>query len=364
MKKFYPFVLAIVLAALASCSVLPRNPQVPWAVAHRGCHLKDANGFYINENCPEGVRMARRYGYPAVEIDVKYTSDSVMVVMHDKSINRTMRRASDYGKIKEQVLVTKTPFDSLRANYVLVSSDPSLRRPIPTLEEMLQACREEGIIAMLHSALPESYRLAQEMLGDNGWIAFSSYGNLTGVRDFSNCLILMNSSKGTVEDVLPHLASLGGRAGISSMNHGMMDSAYIRTLRDAGYEAQASIFPVPHEQRALHDGVSIELSDFFWFQTAGRKPAEQWKERGVTLASGDSLAWTGKLLEYGAVTLEIDFTGEIEVDLGNGFVYHLSHSEPGPELLGIRLFRRQPEVTIKALSETKLRDLRVRVYSL
>ena len=46
-------------------------------VAHRGCWLMDGDEFYINENCPAGVEMAARYGYPAVEIDVRYTLDSV-----------------------------------------------------------------------------------------------------------------------------------------------------------------------------------------------------------------------------------------------------------------------------------------------
>ncbi|MBO4768278.1 MAG: hypothetical protein J5495_01970 [Bacteroidales bacterium] len=362
-KTFTVAVLTGILAA-ASCSVLPRDPQVPMAVAHRGCHLKDADGFYINENCPEGVRMARRYGYPAIELDVKYTSDSVMVVMHDKSINRTMRRASDYGPVEEKVLVSETPFEVLRRDYVLVSSDPALRRPIPTLEEMLQACKEEGVVAMLHSALSESYRMAQEMLGDEGWIAFSSFKSLKSVRDFSNCLILMNSSNGTVEDVLPSLGAIGSRCGISSMNYKMMDAAYIKTLRDAGYEVQASIFPVPHEQRALRDGVSIELSDFFWFQKEGRKPVSTWKERGRSLAEGDSLVWSADPLEYGAVTLEINFSGDLTIDLGGGFTYTLSHSEPATELLGIRLFRRTPSIRITAPGPAVIRGLRANLYEL
>ncbi|MBO4570886.1 MAG: hypothetical protein J5699_03035 [Bacteroidales bacterium] len=362
-KAFTVAALTGILAAV-SCSVLPRDPQVPMAVAHRGCHLKDADGFYVNENCPEGVRMARRYGYPAIELDVKYTSDSVMVVMHDKSINRTMRRASDYGPIEEKVLVSETPFELLRRDYVLVSSDPALHRPIPTLEEMLQACKEEGVIAMLHSALPESYRMAQEMLGDDGWIAFSGFNNLKEVRDFSSCMILMNSSKGTVEDLLPSLEKLGTRCGVSSMNYKMMDAGYIKRLRDAGYEVQASIFPVPHEQRALHDGVSIELSDFFWFQTDGRKPVSTWKERGRRLAAGDSIVWSAAPVEYGAVTLEINFSGELTIDLGEGFTYSLSHSEPATELLGIRLFRRTPTVSITAGSGALVRELRARLYTL
>ena len=85
------------------------------AVAHRGCWLRENSGeYYIPENCPAGVAMAARYGYPAVECDVKYTKDSVMVIMHDGTINRTMRNAADYSKIQEPVRVSETTFAELR----------------------------------------------------------------------------------------------------------------------------------------------------------------------------------------------------------------------------------------------------------
>ena len=103
-------VLGLALVAVVSCG--PAIPtDLPWAVAHRGCWLMDGEEFYINENCPAGVRMAAQYGYPAIECDVKYTLDSVMVIMHDGTINRTMRNASDYSKITEPVKVKDLTFE-------------------------------------------------------------------------------------------------------------------------------------------------------------------------------------------------------------------------------------------------------------
>ena len=134
--------------------------------------------------------MAAQYGYPAIECDVKYTLDSVMVIMHDGTINRTMRNASDYSVIEEPVRVTEHTFEDLRTNYVLASTDPFLRVPIPTLKEELEACREYGIVPMLHSAVVESYELAHEILGDK-FIAFdASQAAVAHARDFSQCLIL------------------------------------------------------------------------------------------------------------------------------------------------------------------------------
>ena len=191
-------IIIVAAIALAGCK---ESSSLPMAVAHRGCWLMDGDEFYINENCPAGVAMASRYGYPAVEIDVKYTSDSVMVIMHDGTINRTMRMASDYSAIREPVYLEKTPFEELRTKYVLASTDPGLRTPIPTLEEELTACKEYGIIPMLHSEVIESYSMAQSMMGD-AWIGFTvNEEALRETRKISGCQILLDPG-----DVPAHLA--------------------------------------------------------------------------------------------------------------------------------------------------------------
>ena len=119
--------LFAVLVAVSCGSA--RHASFPYAVAHRGCWLMEGKAFYINENCPAGVRMAAQYGYPSIECDVQYTSDSVMVLMHDETINRTMRNASDYSEISTPVKVTDHTFEELRSRYVLASTDPALRVP-------------------------------------------------------------------------------------------------------------------------------------------------------------------------------------------------------------------------------------------
>ncbi|MBR3440870.1 MAG: hypothetical protein IKH00_04330, partial [Bacteroidales bacterium] len=63
--------LLFVIAVLSCSRSVPVD--LPISVAHRGCWLMDGDEFYINENCPAGVKMAAQYGYPAIECDVKYT---------------------------------------------------------------------------------------------------------------------------------------------------------------------------------------------------------------------------------------------------------------------------------------------------
>lgn len=359
MKKFWFFMMSV--AAAVSCGqAVPED--LPMAVAHRGCWLMDGEEFYINENCPAGVKMAAQYGYPAIECDVKYTLDSVMVIMHDGTINRTMRNASDYSKIEEPVKVTETTFEELRTKYVLESTDPALRTPIPTLQEELEACKEYGVMPMLHSAVVESYKLAHEILGDK-FIAFdASQAAVSQARKWSTCLILLDPGKDPAPRTIERLQEMGGACGMSTMNYKMLDAEYINTVKNAGFDVQASIFPAPHEQRAVSDKVTIQLSDFWWHQTDGRKPVSIFKKNSVKLAEGQSVEWNPEAPEFAAVTIALDFEGTLEITL-NGRVYTLTHDGPGKvEVLGARLFKANPGIVVKALAASKIKSIKAELF--
>ena len=384
MKKFAFLALCLILQACSSSNYVQKcfqrtTPEgLCAAVAHRGGWFREHDGtFYIPENSPYGIRMAARLGYPAIELDVKYTSDKVLVVMHDKTINRTMRHAADYSKIEDPVNVWTTPFAELREKYVLESSDPSMRTPIPTLEEMLLTCKETGIIPMLHSLVPESYSLAQKILGDR-WIAFGrDKDKMLEARKVSDCLVLWSPKVlfADVEETLEGLREIGGWCGVSTMRHDILDAAYISAVRRAGYEVQASIFPDPHEYRALRDGVTIELSDFFWYQTVGRKPLSRISEK-LTLADGQT--WKSPDLgspDIAALTICLKFKGDIELsvdDYGQNDVdrhwekkpriYKLHRDTLGEEKLGLRLYKTAPSFEIKALGNTQV-TVAARVYA-
>ena len=327
------------------------------AVAHRGCWLQEPDGeYYIPENSTYGVFMAKRYGYPAVEIDVKYTLDQKMVCMHDGTINRTMRNAADYSKIEKPVRVSDMMFEDLRCNYVLESSDSAMRTPIPTLKEMLLACKKTGVIPMLHSKVLESYELAHKILGDN-WIAFEeNYSAMRYARSLSDCLILWDPGRATAEATIEGLEGLGGWTGMSTMKYDMQDAAYISALQSAGHPCQSSIFPTPHEQRSLHDGVAIELSDFFWYQTVGREPA-QGVEEELKLAAGETWHSPNTFVgEFTAMTISLAFVGDLQITVNdqNPRVYTLHRDTPGTEHLGLRLYKTNPRFDILALSDCEV----------
>ncbi|MBQ7899372.1 MAG: glycerophosphodiester phosphodiesterase family protein [Bacteroidales bacterium] len=126
-------------------------------IAHRGLHLQG-----IPENSLMAYHYAGRCGFDFAETDFCPTSDGVLVLMHDDTINRTMANA-DNTDIVGDVSVSEHTFADLRNHYRFKSSDPRFRMPIPTLEEFFIQCRKSGIFP-----LPEikSFGMTQEYVKD------------------------------------------------------------------------------------------------------------------------------------------------------------------------------------------------------
>ena len=146
------------------------------------------------------------------------------------------------------------------------------------------------------------------------------------------------------------------------MKYDMLDAAYIAAVKDAGFEVQASIFPTPHEQRALTDGVTIELSDFYWHQTDGRKAIATFVDKNKKLAEGEEITWTTKAPEFSAVILDVEFAGSLEITLC-GRTYTLSHGDESKlERFGLRLYKTDPSLVVKALSASTVKTVKAGLY--
>lgn len=111
-----------------------RDPQSNYVavISHRG----DWRNY--PENSLEALESAIRMGVDIVEIDVHRTADGVLVVCHDKTINRT---TSGKGKIAE------ITYDSI--SRCCLRSGHNIRMPkyhMPTLAEALDLCRDRVMI--------------------------------------------------------------------------------------------------------------------------------------------------------------------------------------------------------------------------
>ena len=169
-------------------------------IAHRGFHL---NG--VPENSLDAYRYAARCGFKYVETDFCPTSDGELVLMHDESINRTMRNKADYSEIAAEVNVIDRTLEELRSSYVLSATDHRMRREIPTLEEFLVTCRSCDLFPILeikgsnltNELLEKSFELAAGIMGDGnfGYCSFSA-SPLDYMRSLSKKIPLLYIIKG------------------------------------------------------------------------------------------------------------------------------------------------------------------------
>lgn len=350
MKRF------LLLVALCCSMVVAeaKKPSMPHMYAHRGSWSKSDKGeFIIPENSVAAVTAAARMGYEGIECDVHYTKDGRMVILHDATLNRTCRRADDYSRLKKPVYLRDLTFEELRRDYVLESTDPALRTPVPTLEELLEECKRCGIVPMLHSDLMESYHVAQRMFG-NEWICFTGgVEHMRRVREFSDCTILLAINDGTAEENIARLKQIGGHCGISTMNYSLYTPEFCRALTDAGYEVQASIFPAPHEAYAQRNGITYQLTDFSYMPT--KRKADYifrcivGKLNIIGLGINRQLPDEGYSFDYGGVVVEIKTRRksnvEIECDV-NGRKYNYVERGKSVIYVGQRFTGRVPRIDV------------------
>lgn len=141
----YILLLAILFAACNNGSTPSKVKGVDssYIVMHKGLHL---GGKLAPENSLDAINFAARVGARYIEIDVCATKDGEIVLLHDSYLNDCCYNASDYSPISSEKIYLKTiTFDDLRKNYVLISDNPSMRRPVPTLEEALILCKTKGL---------------------------------------------------------------------------------------------------------------------------------------------------------------------------------------------------------------------------
>jgi glycerophosphoryl diester phosphodiesterase len=108
--------------------------QKPIIIAHRGASA------YAPENTISAFEKAIEMGAVIIETDVHQTKDSVVVIMHDLSVDRTTYRKGlikdmSSKDFKELIIKTSQPTKRSRGKYQVVEQ---LYRP-PTLEEAIIA---------------------------------------------------------------------------------------------------------------------------------------------------------------------------------------------------------------------------------
>ncbi|MCR4920616.1 MAG: hypothetical protein K5945_02770 [Bacteroidaceae bacterium] len=356
MKHFF-LTFALILFSLP---VLPERKQYPLVYAHRGCWISGQ----VPENSVTAVEMARRYGYPVVECDVHYTKDSVMVIMHDyNNMKRCIRKREGHAPIDSAMKTADITFDDLRKNYVLTCKNPKNRAPVPTLEELLTACRENGIIPMLHSNILESFRMAQRMFG-NDWIAFGASDSVfLETRRFSDCTIMLSRSYIPADSVIRAMQKIGGRLAFSSMKYETYTKGFCDSIRQAGFGLEASIFPTRPEAQAVVDGASILLSNRAYMPNPTMKPRSSVKVGKHRFIIGEgTIVEAPDTTEYGASVMQITYRGTLSLIFNEKDTCTLRRGDWGTDTYGVRHFKKRPKVEILSMENSEIKSGKLYLY--
>ena len=108
------------------------NPKYVTVVAHRG----DWRG--APENSLQAFQNCIDMGVDMVELDLKRTSDGVLVIMHDRTLDRC---SNGKGAVSDHT------YAELQKLYLKPQHGASLtRHKIPTLEEALNLCKDKILI--------------------------------------------------------------------------------------------------------------------------------------------------------------------------------------------------------------------------
>jgi len=99
------------------------------------CHRGDWRNW--PENSLAAIESVIGMGADIVEIDLALTSDSVLVVCHDRTLNRTTT-----GK----GLIAEIPYDSVQRCFLKSGHGVATSHRMPTLREALELCKDRIVV--------------------------------------------------------------------------------------------------------------------------------------------------------------------------------------------------------------------------
>jgi len=121
--------------------VAQRHPDQPVLVAHRGASKA------APENTLAAYRAAIAQGAQVAETDVHLTKDGVVVVLHDKSLDRTTDGSG---------MIAQTPHAAVQGLDAGSWFDPSFSSErVPTLSELLALVRDKMVLCIEIKAKPK-----------------------------------------------------------------------------------------------------------------------------------------------------------------------------------------------------------------
>ena len=183
--KTFRLLFALGLLFAVSCS---RCPEYATRAEKILAEINDPNSEYVvvishrgdwrnyPENSIPAIESVIRMGVDMMELDVKMTKDSVLVLCHDKTINRT---TNGKGKICDMTYDSLMTFNLKRAHGVKTDT-----LKMPTLREALLCCKDRILVNVDH-AYPYYKEIVEltEELGVTGQVLMKGKSSIDKVNE-------------------------------------------------------------------------------------------------------------------------------------------------------------------------------------
>ena len=180
--------ITMILAAVLSVLSCAQQPQYANRAEKILAEINDPNSEYVvvishrgdwrnyPENSIPAIESIIRMGVDKMELDVKMTKDSVLILMHDKTIDRM---TNGKGKVSDITYDSLMTFKMKRAHNVVTDTIK-----VPTLREALLCCKDRILVNVDH-AYPYYKEIVEltEELGVTGQVLMKGKSNLDKVNE-------------------------------------------------------------------------------------------------------------------------------------------------------------------------------------
>lgn len=386
---FYKLIKTVGLAVLYSLFIITCDSQKisdaksvvedRLFIAHRGVNMRST---IAGENSLESVRLSKRAGFQCIETDVRLTADSVLVVMHDNSLNRTCLNI-DGSELTNKVYVAKVTMEDLNSNYILKAEEPDNRTNIPTLKEFLIECKKQGLLPFIEPKIFDEtgkhYKniidLADEVMGKNNYIITSNNRANIVIRElYLNDVPMMGILYQTTFEEIESLGNI--IMAISTSQFTIKDyEFFVKKAKESGFETESHADNFNSFAMINNNDIDYISTDFLAPDLKDNslllidyKNFEKFDYNGkladgtIQLSADDVLTVTEKLSEvyFGGIYLELEIKGSCDVFLANqNFTIENSKTERYKHQL--MLYNTTPSFSITAKDKCEISNVRLRL---
>jgi glycerophosphoryl diester phosphodiesterase len=140
-------IISIPVVNVLTCKAKNRNDEKIAVIGHRG-----AAGM-ATENSLAAIDAGIATGADFIEVDIHQTKDKELVIMHDRTLNRTTNKR---GRIRDLT------YDEINQAVLKGEDDPPQK--VPLLREALNKIKSSNAILLIEIKFPDDYPDLQESL--------------------------------------------------------------------------------------------------------------------------------------------------------------------------------------------------------